>query len=142
MGNADAKRVSGCMFKAQIKLNWHPMVHGHAQVGQRLHAVQFRHAFDGRAEALAGNISALAGARLEVRANALLPAVLETAQLGNYLNAGHRACAAAGFTIECHQKDSMPEGWELDLLSWAPDAGQELQSQLQVGAQCQQSPST
>ena len=87
--------------KAQIKMTWHPMVHGHAQVGQRLHAVQFRRAFDGRAEALAGDISALAGACSEVRANALLPAVLKTAlDVGNYLNAGHRVGAAAGFAIE------------------------------------------
>lgn len=76
------------------------MVRGHAQVGQRLRAVQFRRAFDGRAEALAGEIAALAGACSEVRANALLPAVLKTAlDVGNYLNAGHRAGAAAGFAI-------------------------------------------
>lgn len=71
------------------------------QVGQRLHAVQFRSHFDGRHAALDSDIQTISAACAEVRGCVLLPAVLKTAlDVGNYLNAGHRAGAAAGFQIE------------------------------------------
>ena len=72
-----------------------------AQVGQRLRAVQFQRQFDGRHEALHAQIQTLEDACAETRSNQLLPCVLKTClDVGNYLNAGHRAGAAAGFQIE------------------------------------------
>ena len=71
------------------------------QVGQRLRAVQFQRQFDGRHEALHAQIQTLEDACAETRSNRLLPCVLKTClDVGNYLNAGHRAGAAAGFQIE------------------------------------------
>ena len=70
-------------------------------MGQRLRAVQFQRQFDGRHEALHAQIQTLEDASAETRSNRLLPCVLKTClDVGNYLNAGHRAGAAAGFQIE------------------------------------------
>ena len=71
------------------------------QVGQRLRAVQFQRQFDGRHEALHTDVQAVGDACAETRSNKLLPCVLKIClDVGNYLNAGHRAGAAAGFQIE------------------------------------------
>ena len=71
------------------------------QVGQRLRAVQFQRQFDSRHSGLHADIQTLEAACAETRSNALLPCVLKTClDVGNYLNAGHRAGAAAGFQIE------------------------------------------
>ena len=71
------------------------------QVGQRLRAVQFQRQFDSRHSGLHADIQTLEAACAETRSNALLPCVLKTClDVGNYLNAGHRAGAAAGFHIE------------------------------------------
>jgi len=71
------------------------------QVGQRLRAVQFQRQFDGRHEALHTDVQAVGDACSETRSNKLLPCVLKIClDVGNYMNAGHRAGAAAGFQIE------------------------------------------
>ena len=71
------------------------------QVAQRLRAVQFQRLFDSRHSGLHSDIQTLEAACAETRGNALLPCVLKTClDVGNYLNAGHRAGAAAGFHIE------------------------------------------
>ena len=63
--------------------------------------MQFQRQFDSRHSGLHADIQTLEAACAETRSNALLPCVLKTClDVGNYLNAGHRAGAAAGFQIE------------------------------------------
>lgn len=72
----------------------------------RIGAARFKRQFAGRLDALRDGAETLRAACAEVRAAAVLPVVLRVAlAAGNFLNAGSRAGAAAGFQV------GLGQGW-------------------------------